>query len=96
VSLSKARLVSSVSAVESPRPWAFFAIGGTIWGAPRWVYLDSLSGGLVSDLDEIAEQLHVNLSGQANSSFDDTAAELVGRFLDRLKATDRLLLPRKK
>jgi hypothetical protein len=93
---SEARLVSSVSAVEANRPWAFFAVAGTKWGAPRWIYLDSLDADPVSDLEVIVEKLRANLTGMGNRPYDETAAALVGNFLDRLTAAERLLLPRKK
>ncbi len=93
---SEARLVSSVSAVEARRPWAFFAVAGTKWGAPRWIYMDSLEADPISDLDAIVERLRDNLTGRANRAYDETAATLVGEFLDRLKTSERLLLPRKK
>ena len=37
---STARVLASVSVVEADEPWAFFAVKGTQWGAPRWVLLD--------------------------------------------------------
>src|SRR5262249_15614607 len=50
---SEARVVSSVGAVVARHAWAFFAIRGTQWGAPRWVYLDALDAAPLTDLAEI-------------------------------------------
>lgn len=58
---SKARVVSSVSVIEAKSPWAFFAIAGTEWGAPRWVYLDSPQAKPITDLEQISQKLRENL-----------------------------------
>jgi len=91
-----ARLCSSVSAVTAAGTWAFFAIAGTEWGAPRWVYLDSPQAAPVTDLALISQALRLHLATALHREFDPLAATLLTGFLDQLRRTEAQLLPRKK
>jgi hypothetical protein len=91
-----ARLVTSVSAVSAYQPWAFFAVQGTEWGAPRWVWMASPTDDPITDLDAISQRLQQQLSVAEQREYDTTATAWQTRFLDRLRATEVLLLPRKK
>jgi signal transduction histidine kinase len=94
----KARVVSSVSFVEAKHPWAFFAIAGTEWGAPRWVYLDNPQATPITDLEQISQKLRENLdiTAEDRQELDNKAATLLKTFLKRLKQTEEQLLPKKK
>ena len=94
---STARVVSSVCAVESSFSWAFFAVAGTEWGAPRWVYLESISATPETDLEKIARHLRGNLTPETRKhELDENTAGLLARFISRLVDTEKLLLPKKK
>ncbi len=94
---SKARVVSSVSLIKSVRPWAFFAIGGAHRGAPKWVYLDSLTAKPTTGLTEIAERLREELvNNTEDRKMDRSASQLIERFLNQLLKTETEILPRKK
>ena len=93
---SQARVISSVSIVAASTPWAFFAVAGSVWGAPRWVYLDSLGAEPLTTLNGVVDALRARLATCANRQYDSTAGTLLAQFLDRLRSTERLLLPRKK
>ncbi|MBW4573787.1 MAG: hypothetical protein KME08_00720 [Aphanothece sp. CMT-3BRIN-NPC111] len=93
---SKARVVSSVSVVEAKHPWAFFAICGTEWGAPRWVYLDNPKAKPLTDLEQISQKLRENLVPTIADLPIERAITLLKEFLDRLSQTEELLLPKKK
>jgi hypothetical protein len=89
--------VSSVSVVQAESPWAFFAIAGTEWGAPRRVYLDEEIIGPVIDLEgaEIALRHRLGPS-TVDRPLDEKAADVLTAFVARLKASEHLLLPKKK
>lgn len=94
---STARVISSVSAVHADQPWAFFAIAGTEWGAPRWVYLDDDHPEPVIELDAIAICLRRHLGPDTQSHpLVQEAGDLVNSFIQRLTRAERSLLPRKK
>ncbi len=94
---STARVVSSVCAVESSFSWAFFAIAGTEWGAPRWVYMKSISADPETDLENIAQHLRANLTPDTRKhELDESTAGLLREFVSRLADTEKLLLPKKK
>ncbi|MDJ0622204.1 MAG: SNF2-related protein [Desulfocapsaceae bacterium] len=94
---SKAKVLSSVSLIKSKRPWAFFAIGGVDRGAPKWVYLDSLTAKPMTGLVEIAQRLRKELDiSVENRKMDAAASQLIERFLNQLLATEIEILPRKK
>jgi hypothetical protein len=93
---SKARVVSSVSVVEAKHPWAFFAIAGTEWGAPRWVYLDHPQSKPITELEQISQKLRENLSITVVDLPIERATTLLEKFLKRLSQTEELLLPNKK
>jgi hypothetical protein len=94
---SKARVISSVSVVEAASPWAFFAIEGTEWGAPRWVYLDDETADPSTDLAVIEQRLRARLApGIADRPLDEKAAAVLTTFIERARKGERLLLPKKK
>jgi hypothetical protein len=94
---SQARVLSSISVVPSCPGWAFFAIGGTDRGAPRWVWLDSPESPPCTDLDVISQHLRSRLGQETTErSFDSLAASHLTSYLGQLEQTERLLLPRKK
>lgn len=104
---SDARVIASVQAVQSKRisivsarrPWVFFAIAGTEWGAPRWVYLDSPQAKPVTDLEEVSQHLRNVLTEESDNLPKDKleqAARVLQDFLQQLRQTEVLLLPRRK
>lgn len=104
---SDARVIASVRAIETKRisvvaaqrPWVFFAIAGTEWGAPRWVYLDSPEATPITDLEDVSQHLRNVLDeGVTNLPKDqmERAAKVLRDFLRQLHKTEELLLPRKK
>ncbi|MBC7970022.1 MAG: helicase [Verrucomicrobia bacterium] len=104
---SDARVIASVQPIESKRisvvaarrPWVFFAIAGTKWGAPRWVYLDRPDATPITDLEDVSQHLrHVLDEGVSNlpQAQMEKAAKVLRDFLQQLRKTEELLLPRKK
>ena len=94
---STARVVSSVCAVKASSPWAFFAIAGTEWGAPRWVYMESIRANPETDLEKITQRLRENLTPDTREhDLDQKTADLLSLFVVHLAETERLLLPKKK
>lgn len=95
---SEAQVLSSVSAVQSLTPWAFFAVAGTEWGAPRWIWLNGPHSTPITDLEQISQALkdHLDMGKGADRKFDTTAASWLTRFLEQLNRTERLLLSKKK
>jgi hypothetical protein len=93
---STARVITQVSVVHATQPWAFFAVKGTQWGAPRWVYFDSPAERPIVDLEAIAERLRRQLTGRETRPRDRRALETLETFVDALARTERQLLPRKK
>lgn len=86
-----------VSCVKAEYPWAFFAVAGTEWGAPRWVYLDYLEGEeLITDLERISEKLRENLFPCVIDIPIEEASQYLEGFLEKLKKSEQLLLPKKK
>ncbi len=94
---SRARILSAVSVVAAEAPWGFFAVAGHDRGAPRWVFMNRPDGRLSVHLDSVCEELRKRLSAEVTSrTLDDDGARLVERFIDRISAGERELLPRKK
>ncbi len=104
---SDARVIASVQLIETKRisvvaarrPWVFFAIAGTKWGAPRWVYLDRPDASPITDLEDVSQHLrHVSDEGVSNlpQGQMEKAAKVLREFLQQLRKTEELLLPRKK
>jgi hypothetical protein len=89
----------SISMVAAQRPWVFFAIAGSEWGAPRWVYLDSPQAKPVTDLEAVSQHLRNALAEGVEDLPKERleqAAEVLQDFLQRLRETEVLLLPRRK
>ena len=93
---SRATVVSSVSAVQADRPWAFFAVAGTEWGAPQWVFFSDLGASATTDLLTISQALREFLTGRDNRDWDEAAVTTQNEFLRKLRACEPELLPRKK
>lgn len=94
---STARVVSSVCAVKSSSAWAFFAVAGTEWGAPRWVYMSNPKDRPETDLNKIALCLREHLTPDPPPhTLDEPAVSLLSRFVAHLAGTEELLLPKKK
>nr|WP_321464369.1 helicase-related protein [uncultured Desulfobulbus sp.] len=94
---SKARVLSSVSLVKAKKAWAFFAILGADYGAPKWIFFDHPAAYPLTHLEEVASRLREVLSGDIeNRTMDAKASLLIEKFLEQVLATERFLLPRKK
>lgn len=104
---SDARVIASVRAIQrksisivaARSPWVFFAIAGTEWGAPRWVYLDSPTAAPETDLEEVSNRLRSALAEDVMDLPTDQlekAARVLETFLQQLHRTEMLLLPRRK
>jgi hypothetical protein len=92
-----ARVLSRVSVVKARSPWAFFCLTGGAFGAPRWVLLPGHSEDPVTELGMVCEALRERLTPETNDlPLDDKSAQQLNRFLDRLVAVERILLPRRK
>lgn len=91
---SQVRVASCVGAVDSDRPWAFFAVGGADRAAPRWVLIEGPDDGPVADLAEIAARLRERLGPETTQHPIDARATLVmDEHLERLRVNERKLLP---
>jgi superfamily II DNA or RNA helicase len=94
---SSARVLSSVSVVRSDHPFAFVAISGTEWGAPKWVYVPDRTGTPTTDLEEICAALRRHLGPDTEDHpLDDAAADAIAEVLTTLARKEELLLPRGK
>nr|WP_263012999.1 helicase C-terminal domain-containing protein [Ancylothrix sp. D3o] len=92
---SKNRSVLSV--VKADYPWAFFAIAGTEWGAPRWVYLDDVNYvHPITDLQKICENLRKHLYPLIEEEPLETAHHSLQNFIKNLIRSEEQLLPKKK
>jgi len=93
----KARVLSRVSLIRSGGGWAFFCLKGGSFGAPRWILFPDRGSEPVSELGAISRFLRRRLGPEVESrQMDAAAARLCEKFVDRLGATERALLPRKK
>jgi len=94
---SKARVLSSISIVKANSAWAFFAIAGVDRGAPKWIYLNSLTSKPLVHLEEVAKTLRRLLTGDIeNRKMDQAASSLIDKFLKQILSCEKDLLPRKK
>jgi hypothetical protein len=93
---SRANVVSSVSAVRADHPWAFFAVAGTEWGAPQWVFFPELVASPITDLLTISHELRGLLAGRETRNWDEAAVGTQNDFLRQLAGREPELLPRKK
>jgi hypothetical protein len=91
---SRQRVMSRVSPVTSPRPWAFFSVAAVAHGAPRWILIDR--GETLTDLDEVAKRLRELLKDDPPSrGLDKAATSALERFLEIAATAERQLLPRR-
>jgi superfamily II DNA or RNA helicase len=92
------KIRTSLSIVQTKdQPWAFFAIAGTEWGSPRWVYLDPSEVKPRTDLDYISNKLKENLDAAVNDfPLGKTASVWQDDFLYQLNKAEKELLPKKK
>lgn len=94
---SRARVISSVSVVHSDFAFAFAAIAGTEWGAPRWVYLANQDAKPVTDLEAVCTALRGHLTPETQDRpLDGVAALAIERVLSQLERHEEELLPRGK
>jgi hypothetical protein len=92
-----ARIVSRVSVVISPEPWAFFCLAGGEFGAPRWIFMPNLQDDPQTELEQVSNSLRERLTSQTlDVNLDDTGAALLQRFLVKLDRAERMLLPTRK
>lgn len=75
----------------------FFCLTAGAHSTPRWVFLTSKNKQAILELDEITQSLRKNLTPNVESlnQFDSVSAKQLELFINRLKALDRDLLPRK-
>lgn len=93
----KARVLSRVSLVRAPSPWAFFCLQGSSEVAPKWILFPSPESGSETDLDAIARQLRLRLDAQVEDLPHSPAAlRWLEHFLGRLQGSERQLLSRRK
>lgn len=91
------RVLSSVGIVRSASPFGFMAVAGTDYGAPRWVYLETLTASPTTDLDAICGALRDRLAHDPeDADFDATAAGVLEGMLQQLERHEEALLPRAK
>jgi hypothetical protein len=94
---SKARVLSSIGLVRSPRPWGFFAVSNVDRGAPKWIFLDGPTALPVTHLEKVAHHLRDRLAkNHEDRPMDEAAAQLIDRFLLQILKREKELLPRKK
>ncbi|CBN56971.1 MULTISPECIES: SNF2-related protein [Kamptonema] len=95
--LRTSKIRSSLSFVRAEKcPWAFFAIAGTKWGAPNWVYIDSLEIKPITDLEKISQKLRENLVYPVESIEREKDNVWLESFINILIKTEEMLLPKKK
>ncbi|PWG63679.1 SNF2-related protein [Spiribacter halobius] len=88
---------SRVCLVRSERSWAFFCLGGTGAQAPNWLMFPAGGGGPLTDLAAVSGALREALAENPEDvPFDRGAADWLNRFIDRLPAAQRQMLPLKK
>lgn len=90
---SQADVVACVSVVRSSSEWAFMAVGGANRVAPRWIYFGSPHEDPIADLARVAEALRLRLGGDCEDLPVAAAEDVMPRFLQRLRLTERRLLP---
>lgn len=91
---SQADVIACVSVVRSSAEWAFMAVGGANRVAPRWVYFGSAHEDPTADLARVGEALRMRLGESSEDlPLDGEGEAVMHRFLDRLRLTERRLLP---
>jgi superfamily II DNA or RNA helicase len=94
---NKVRTSLSLVFSKNGYPWAFFAIAGTEWGSPRWVYFDFLEGKPITELDYISKKLKENLGAEVNDfPLGEEASWCLEDFLGKLMKAEKEMLPKKK
>jgi superfamily II DNA or RNA helicase len=92
----KVRVLSRVGIVSSNKPWAFFAISGFEYGAPKWIFIEH-SKRITVRLDDVCKLLRGHLSnGVENLKMDQQGVSWLTKFLDTLSDSERSLLPKRK
>jgi len=93
----QARVVSRVSVVKSASPWAFFCLSGGEFGAPRWLFMPSVSAAPITELERVAIELRARLGPNTeNLRMNSRASEVLTRFLENLGLGERTLLSARK
>jgi superfamily II DNA or RNA helicase len=91
------RVRSQLSVVAAERPWMFLCMHGGAFAAPRWLLLEDDDGPPITELPAICAALRDRLALDPPTRTQDGSTEtLQQRFLDRLPALERALLPRRK
>jgi hypothetical protein len=94
---NKVRTSLSLVFSKNGYPWAFFAIAGTEWGSPRWVYFDFLEGKPITELDYISKKIKENLGAEVNDfPLGEEASWCLEDFLGKLMKAEKEMLPKKK
>jgi hypothetical protein len=90
------RVLARVSPVQSPEPWAFFAVRGHANGAPRWVLLEGHAAAITRGLDAVSLRLREHLIEDPPSrSFDQQCESWLDQFLTRASEAETSLIPRR-
>jgi superfamily II DNA or RNA helicase len=93
----KDRVLSRVSLVPASEPWALFCLEAGSFGAPRWVLFNSSFAAPETELSTIAIALRDRLTDTTQDlPLNKHAASCLATFLNKLAATDKKLLARKK
>jgi superfamily II DNA or RNA helicase len=94
---TRERVLSSVGIVRSASPFCFMAVAGTDFGAPKWVYLETLTAVPTTDLEAICGALRNRFKDDpVDADFDATAAGVLEGMLRQLARHEEALLPRAK
>lgn len=92
-----ARVLCSVSAIDAPSNWAFYAIRRDKQGTPQWIYFDDQTTDPITDLELVSTLLRAKLSGDiVNRKVDEAVTERIVKDIDQLERSARKLLPRNK
>lgn len=90
------RVLARVAPLTTAAPFAFFAVAGSLDGAPRWLFLDGPQLAATSDLERICHRLRNELAGDPEPRpLDEPAMALLERALDAAVRRQVELLPRR-
>lgn len=91
------RVMSRVSLVKSTSSWAFFCLNSGPFGAPRWIFIPSITSPAIKTLSLIVDQLRVRLGPDTHDlPIDYRSAITLQAFLNKLPDIEKSLLSRKK
>jgi len=90
------RVLSRISPVQTTTAWAFLAISGTKHGAPRWLLLESGVPDPAVGVDAVSVRLRDLLAEDPpDHRFDAQSERLLVTFIERARAAEVALLPRR-